>query len=108
MACVGCYPDPVAKGPVGPGGTLSLPDCAEGVSPAVPAGIFFQGASVNPIGLCGTTLSPSASKAILVDPGGMFPSSDLAVTWDSAIPAESAGMRVPVGPTLTLGMLPHV
>ena len=83
MACVGCFspPDPVA-------------------------GILLLGASVGPIGLRGT-LSPSASKsAILVDPGGMFPSSDLAVTWDPAIPAESAGLRGPVGPTMTLGMLP--
>ena len=98
----------VARGPVGPCGTL--PPCdfetaglvglyaADGpVDPYVPVG---------PVGLCGT-LSPFAPKsAILVDPGGMFPSYDIAVMGDQTVPAESASLRGPVGPTMTLGTLP--
>ena len=35
----------------------------------------------------------------------MFPSSDIAVTWDPTIPAESASLRGPVDSTMTLGTL---
>ena len=81
------FPDPadpvgqhVAGGPVGPFGTLSPLDS----DPAGPVGPYVAGGPVGPcdsdsfgpVGLCGT-LSPSASElAILVDPGGMFPSSE--------------------------------
>ena len=52
-------------------------------------------------------MSPFAPKsAILVDRGGMFPSSDIAVMGDPTVPAESASMRGPLGPTMTLGTLP--
>ena len=75
-----------------PGGTLFSPD------PAVPAWILLLVGSVGPVGPCGT-LSPSASEsAILVDPGGMFPSSDLARKRGPAPPAGSAVLMGPVDP----------
>ena len=85
---------------VDPGGTLSSPD------PAVPAGILIPVGSVGPVGPCGT-LSPSASEsAILVDPGGVFPSTDLARIRGPAPLAESAVLMGPVGPAMSLGVLP--
>ena len=104
-----------------PGGTLPSSDLAGMLLPAIPAGIPF---SVGPVGLCGAlspsdsdpagpdgpyvagdpvgpigTLSPSASElAILVNPGGMFPSSDLARMRGPAPPAGSAVLMGPVGP----------
>ena len=48
-------------------------------------------------GLCGVLSPVAPESAILMDPGGMFPSSD---------PAESAALMGPVGPTMTLEVLP--
>ena len=99
-------PDPVAKGPVGPGGTLSSPDPAGILFPAMPAGILLPVGPVGPIGSHGT-LSPSDSdSAILVDPGGVFPSSDLAGMRGSDTQAESAILMGPVVPPMWLGVLP--
>ena len=71
-------PDAVAKGPVGPGGTLSSPDPAGILFPAMPAGILLPGGPLGPIGSYGTLSLSDSDSAILVDPCGVFPSSDLA------------------------------
>ena len=73
----------VARGLVGPCGTLSPCD--------------FE-----TVGLCGTSSPSDHKSAILVDSGGTFPSSDVAVMWDPTIPAESASLRGPVGPVMSL------
>ena len=112
-----------------PGGTLPSSDLAGMLLPAISAGIPFSVGPVGPVGLCGTlslsdsdsagpdgpyvaggpvgpfgTLSPSASEsAILVDPGGMFPSFDLARMRGPAPPAESAVLMGPVGPAMSFG-----
>ena len=71
--------------------------------PAGPDGQYVTGGPVGQIG----TLFPSASEsAILVDPGGMFPSSDLARMRGLAPPAGSAVQMGPVGPAMSLGVLP--
>ena len=105
---------------VDPGGTLPSSDLARMLLPAI---------SVNPVGIWGTlsssdsdpasqdgphvtggpvghlgTLSPSTSESeILVDPGGMLPSSDLAEMRGPAPPAGSAVLRGPVGPAMSFG-----
>ena len=88
--------------PVGPlclCGTLSQSDS----DPAGPDGPYVTSGPVIKTG----TLFPSASEsAILVDPGGMFPSSDLARTRGPAPPAGSAVLMGPVGPAMSLGVLP--
>ena len=112
-----------------PGGTLPSSDLSGMLLPAIPAGMPFSVGPVGPVGLCGTLspsdsdpacpyvagspvgpigmLSPSAPEsAILVDPGGMFPSSDLARMRGPAPPAGSAVLMGPVGPTMSLGVLP--
>ena len=86
----------IARSLVGPYGTLSLCDfetagalglyVADGpVDPCVPVG---------PLDLCGTSSPSDPKSAMLVDSGGTFPSSDVAVMWDPTIPAESASLRV--------------
>ena len=88
-------------GPVGPHGTLS-PFISDPAGPVGPSDY------VGPVGLCGT-LSPSASElAILVDPGGMFPSSDdgpglcpIGLTRGLS-PAAVAPLPAEGGPTITL------
>ena len=111
---------------VDPGGTLPSSDLAGMLLPAIP---------VSPVGIWGTlsssvsdpagqdglhvtggpvghlrTLSPSTSESgILVDPGGMFPSSDLAEMRGPAPPAGSAVLRGPVGLAMSLeALLPSV
>ena len=85
---------------------LSSPDQAGILFPAVPAGILF---SVGPVGLCGT-LSPSDSNsAILVDPGGALPSSDLA--WRMVLSASTELLSVvavpfPAGRDPAIAQLP--
>ena len=92
MACVGCYPllilllrtlwDLVGRCPH----PIVPMDCPR---PFL-LGYFSQGPLLTLLACVGRC-PPSASKsAILVDPGGMFPSSDLAVTWDPAIPVGSS------------------
>ena len=61
------------------------------VDPCVPAG---------PVGLCGSSSLSDPKSVILVDTGGTFPSSDLAVRWDPTIPVESASLRGPVRPVM--------
>ena len=127
---VGPSDSELAKGPVGPGGTLSSPDSAGILFPAMPAGILLPVGPVGPIGSYGTLclsdsdsailvdpggvfpggvsggVSDSAGPAILVDPGGVFPSSDLTDMRGSDTPAESAILMGPVGPPMWLGVLP--
>ena len=80
--------------PVGIWGTLSLSDS----DPAGQDGPYVTGGPVDHLG----TLSPSTSTSeILVDPGGMSPSSDLAEMRGPAPPAESAVLRGPVGPAVS-------
>ena len=88
--------------PVGLWGTLSLSDS----DPAGQDGPYDTGGPVGHLG----TLSPSTSTSeILVDPGGMSPSSDLAEMRGPAPPAESAVRRGPVGPAvLSETLLPGV
>ena len=85
----------VARGPVGSYGMLSPCDSDQPVADG-PVGPYV---ARGPVGSYGMLM-------ILVDPGGMFPSSDIAVMEDQTVPAESASLRGPVGPTMTLGMLP--
>ena len=60
-----------------------------------------------PVGHLGT-LPPTTSE-VLVDPGGMFPSSDLARMRGPAAPAGSPVLRGPVGPAMSLDtLLPDV
>ena len=93
----------VAGGPVGPFGTLSL--SASGSAILVdPGGTLYSPALAVPAGIL---LSPSASESvILVDPGGMFPSSDLARMRGPAPLAGLAVLMGPVGPAMSLGVLP--
>ena len=102
-----CPPsDSVSAGPGGTDGPLSASDWAGALVSAVPAAILFPVGYVGPVGPCGT-LSPSASEsAILEDPGGVFPSSDLARMRGPVPPAESAVLMGPVGPAMSLGVLP--
>ena len=97
---------PFPVGPVGPCGTQSPSDSGS-VGPDGPYGTLspFESGSVGPCG----TLSPSDSEsAILMDPGGVFPSSDLARMRGPAPPAESAFLMGPVGPAMPLGVLPRL
>ena len=92
-------PDPAGPvgplGPVGPGGTLSSPDPAGMLFPAVPAGLLLPVGPVGPYG----TLSPSDSgSAILVDPGGVFPSSD-PEPGGTLLPGEEGPGLCPIVPT---------
>ena len=75
--------DSVAGGTDGP---LSSSDWAGVLIPAVPAG---------PVGLDGTLSPTDCVSGILVDPGGMFPSSDLARMRG---PSSPAGLTVLMGP----------
>ena len=94
---------PDSAGPLGPDGTLSSPDPARMLFPAVPAGLLLPVGPVGPIGPYGT-LSPSDSdSAILVDPGGVYPSSNLTGMRGLDTPAESAFL---MGPAMSLGVLP--
>ena len=61
---------------------------------------------VGSVGLCGTSSPSDPKSAILVDSGGTFPSSDGAVMWDPTIPAESASLRGPIGPVMSLRTFP--
>ena len=71
--------------------------------PDGPDGPYVTGGPIGQI----ATLSPSGSEsAILVDPGGMFPSSDLARMRGPAPPAGSAVLMGPVGPAMSLGVSP--
>ena len=71
----------------------------------MPAGILFPVGPVGPIGPC-RTLSPfNSDSAILVDPGGVLPSSDLAGVMVLDALAESAFLVGPVGPAMTVGVL---
>ena len=84
--------------PVGIWGTLSSSD----YDPAGQNGPHVTGGSVGHL----ETLSPATSESgILVDPGGMFPSSDLARMRGPAPPAGSAVLRGPVGPAMSLETL---
>ena len=88
----------IPVGPVGLWGTSSPSDS----DPAGHDGPYVTGGPVGHIG----TLSPSASESgVLVDPGGMFPLSDLARMRGPAPPEGLAVLRGPVGPAMSLGML---
>ena len=84
--------------PVGIWGTLSLSDS----DPAGQDGSHGTGGSVGHL----KTLSPTTSESgILVDPGGLFPSSDLARMRGPAALAGSAVLRGPVGLAMSLDTL---
>ena len=90
VSCVTCIgPGTIPGSPVGFGGTLSSSDSDT-------AGQDGPYGTDGPVGHLGT-LSPSTSTSeILVDPGGMSTSSDLAGMRVPAPPAESAVRRGPV------------
>ena len=92
----------IPVGPVGIWGTLSSSDS----DTAGQDGLHVTGGPVGRIG----TLSPTTSESgILVDPGGMFPSSDLARMRGLAALAGSAVLGDPVGPAMSLDtLLPDV
>ena len=56
-----------------------------------------------PVGHLGTLSMSTSASEILVDPGGMSPSSDLAEMRGPAPPAESAVLGGPVGPAVSSG-----
>ena len=88
--------------PVGMWGTLSSSDSG-------PLGREGSRVTGGPVGHLGT-LPPTASESgVLVDPGGMFPSSDLARMRGPAALAGSPVLRGPVGPAMSLdALLPDV
>ena len=97
---------------VDPGGTLPSSDLAGMLVPAIPVslvGIWGTLSSSDsdptgqdgphvtggPVGHIGTLSPTTSASGILVDPGGMFPSSDLAMMRGPAPPAGSAVLRGP-------------
>ena len=81
--------------PGGTDGPLSSSEWAGVLIPAVPAG---------PVGLVGTLSPTDCVSGILVDPGGMFPSSDLARMRGPTPPAGSTVLMV--GPAISLWVFP--
>ena len=62
-----------------------------------------------PVGHLGTLPPTTSESGVLVDPGGMFPSSDFARMRGLAAPAGSPVLRGPVGPAMSLDtLLPDV
>ena len=84
--------------PVGIWGTLSSSDS----DPAGRDGLHVTG---GPVGHLGTLPPTTSESGILVDPGGMFPSSDLARMRGPAAPAGSPVLRGSVGPAMSLDTL---
>ena len=105
---------------VDPGGTFPSSDLAGMPDiPVRPVGIWgtFSSSDSDPTGQDGShatgvpvghlgTLPPTTSECgILVDPGGMFPSSGLARMRGPAAPVGSPVLRGPVGPAMSLDTL---
>ena len=116
--CTGMLFRAIPVGPVGRWGTLPPSDS----DPAGPDGPSVAG---GPVGQLGTLSSSTFASAILVDPGGMLPSSDLAGMLLPAIPvspvsiwgtlsssdsdpAGQDGPHVMVVPLATLGRCPRL
>ena len=83
---------------VGIWGTLSSSD-------SVPAGRDGSHVTGGPVGHLGKLPPTTSESGVLVDPGGMFPSSDLARMRGPAAPAGSPVLRGPVGPAMSLDVL---
>ena len=66
-----------------------------------PAGQDGPYSTGGPVGRLGTLSLYTSTYEILVDPGGMSPSSDLAEMRGPAPPAESTVWRGPVGPAVS-------
>ena len=100
---------------VDPGGTFPSADLAGMLLPAIPvrpvgiwgtlsssdsdhAGRDGSHVTGGPVGHLGTLPPTTSESGVLVDPGGMFPSSDLARRRGAAALAGSPVLRGPVGP----------
>ena len=111
---------------VDPGGTFPSSDLAGMLLPAIPVrpvGIWgtlsssdsdpagWDGSHVTggPVGHLGMLPPTTSESGVLVDPGGMFPLSNLAGMRGPAAPAGSPVLRGPVGPARSLDtLLPDV